>query len=652
MSVEKLFSKYFIEYASYVIKDRAIPHVLDGFKPVQRRIIHTLMQMDDGRFHKVAGVVGAVMKYHPHGDASINDALVNLANAELFIDKQGNYGNPITGDSAAAGRYIECRLLPFAKKVLYSPDLTDFVDSYDGRNQEPVVFQAKIPVVLVQGTTGIAVGMKTEIMPHNLLEVLDAQIAALKGEDFELYPDFYSGGICDVSNYNDGKGFVTIRAKIDTSDEKKIVITEIPYGVTTEKLIESIEKKSQKSLLKISSIFDYSSDKANIEIALPKNTYANDENLVDSLFAMTACQAKISGFPIVIKDNMPCTMGVSEIVKYHAEHLLVILAAELENEKNKLLDKKHARTLERIFIEERIYKTIENKKTAEDVVKAVYKGFNKFTEELIKPIIDEDVDRLLKIPIRRISLFDIEKNKEELEQIDLSIQECDYNLEHITDFSINYLEDLKNYVDKDQWKRKTLIEKFEIKDIKDISMKNLDLKYDKEKGYIGTKVVGGEFLEKVSPLDKILIIKKDGTYKISPVEDKEFIGKNNLLLATVYEKEKIKDIIFSAIYKEKVSTAYYIKRFSIKSYIQNKVYSFIPAEGYKLIQLITDENAKICVTYKAGLGYRYLDETFYIADFKVSSSLDSSGKMLFRKKVEKLSLKKATLQNSAQEKLF
>ena len=649
MSVEKLFNTYFIEYASYVIKDRAIPHILDGFKPVQRRIIHTLMQMDDGRFHKVAGVVGAVMKYHPHGDASINDALVNLANSELFIDKQGNYGNPITGDSAAAGRYIECRLLPFAKKVLYSPDLTEFVDSYDGRNKEPVVFQAKIPIVLVQGTTGIAVGMKTEILPHNLLEVLDAQIAALKGEDFELYPDFYSGGICDVSGYNDGKGSVNIRAKIDTSDEKKIVITEIPYGVTTEKLIESIEKKSQKSFLKISSIFDYSSDKANIEITLPKNTYSTDENLIDSLFTLTSCQVKIAGFPIVIKDNMPCTMGVSEIVKYHADHLLVILAAELENEKNKLIDKKHARTLERIFIEERIYKAIENKKTAEDVNKAVYKGFVKFKEELIKPLVDEDVERLLKIPIRRISLFDIEKNREELEQIELGIQECDYNLEHITDYSINYLEDLKASVDHDLWKRKTVIKKFETKDIKEISLRNLDLKYDKEKGYIGTKVPGGVFQAKVGPLDKILIMKKDGTYRISNVEDKDFVGKNNLLFCAVYDKEEIKKIIFSIIYKEKVSTAYYIKRFSIKSYILNKVYTFIPSEGYKIIQLVTDENAKISVNYKTGLGYRHLEEHFYIADIKVSASLEASGKMLFSKKVEKLVLKKATINKTSQE---
>ncbi|HBO35699.1 MAG TPA: DNA topoisomerase IV subunit A, partial [Sphaerochaeta sp.] len=357
-----IFKQNFLEYASYVIKERAIPDLVDGFKPVQRRIIHTLFEMDDGKFHKVANVVGWAMRYHPHGDSSIYEALVNLANCDLFIERQGNFGNTLTGDSAAAARYIECRLLPFAKKVLYNPELTEFVDSYDGRNKEPVTFPAKIPVVLIQGVSGIAVGMSTYILPHNPLEVLDAMAASLKGESYQLYPDFLGGGIVDVEDYRDGKGSVSVRAKLNTSDPKRIIIEELPYGTTSEAMIRSVEEAAKKGKLKISSINDYTAEKVNIEINLARNTYAQE--IVDALYAYTDCETKLSINPLVIRDNVPTIMGIHEILDWHARHLVVVLKAELELEKGHLLDKLHARTLERIFIEERIYKRIEQKKSA------------------------------------------------------------------------------------------------------------------------------------------------------------------------------------------------------------------------------------------------------------------------------------------------
>ena len=414
-NAKDLFRQNFIEYASYVIKDRAIPDIEDGLKPVQRRILHTMIETDDGRFNKVANVVGSTMKYHPHGDASIYTALVNLANYDLFIDKQGNYGNFMTGDGPAAARYIECRLLPFAKKVLYNPEITEYVESYDGRNKEPVVFPAKIPVVLIQGTEGIAVGMSTKILPHNALEVIDAQIAAIRGDEFQLFPDFPGGGIMDVSDYQDGLGSVAVRAKLDTSNAKKIIIEELPFGVDSEKMIKSIEEAIKKGRLKIQSVSDFTADKVNIEISLAKGTYTKD--VVDALYAYTLCEQKISVNCLVIRDKLPHVCTVSDVIRYHADHIIEVSKKELEVQRGHLFDKLHTRTLERIFIEERIYKRIEQKRTQEAVVQAIRTGFEPYLDQLVREITDDDIDHLLKIPIRRISLFDIEKNKEEIDQI-------------------------------------------------------------------------------------------------------------------------------------------------------------------------------------------------------------------------------------------
>lgn len=489
-----IFKENFLEYASYVIKERAIPpDLVDGFKPVQRRIIHTLFEMDDGKFHKVANVVGWAMRYHPHGgDSSIYEALVNLANCDLFIERQGNYGNILTGgDRAAAARYIECRLLPFAKKVLYNPELTEFVESYDGRNKEPVAFPAKIPVVLIQGgVSGIAVGMSTYILPpHNPLEVFDGMAAALRGgESYELYPPDFpgGGGIVDVDDYNDGRGgSVSIRAKLNTKDPKRIIIEELPYGTTSEMMIRSVEDAAKKGgKLKISSITDYTAEKVNIEISLARNTYSKE--IVDALYAYTACETKLSVNPLVIRDNTPPTImgGVHEILDFHAHHLVDVLEAELKLEKGgHLLDKLHYRTLERIFVEERIYKRIEQKKSAEEVNKAVVSGFKPFIEELFRPLDGEDVDRLLKIPIRRISLFDIGKNRQEIESINDQLAEIEKKLADLTGYALSFIAELKELMSDEEHKRKSTIKKFDMIDVKEVAERNLPpLRYDATAG--------------------------------------------------------------------------------------------------------------------------------------------------------------------------
>lgn len=636
---ESLYHDYFLEYASYVIRDRAIPDLLDGFKPVQRRILHTMLTLDDGRFNKVAGVVGEVMKYHPHGDQSIYGALVNIENDGLFIEGQGNFGNILTGDGAAAPRYIECRLKPFAKKVLYSPEITEFVPSYDGRNKEPLVFQAKIPVVAVTGTDGIAVGMSTKILPHNLLEVLECQRKALKGKSFEIYPDFPTGGVVDVSQYDDGRGSVTVRAKLNAEDPKKLVIEELPYGTTSSLLIESIKKADNGGKLKIATINDYTAEKACIEICWQRGTYSED--MVDVLYATTDCQKKISTNPLVIVDGLPKIVGITEQIKFHAEHLVDVLKKELEIEKGHLHDRLRARTLERIFIEERIYKKIENKDTQEGVNKAVVNGFKPFLEEIENKLPDEgDIDRLLKIPIRRISLFDIEKNREEIKEIEGLINDCDYHLNHIIDYADDFLVSLEDMCDKSLYKRKSTLSSIEKKSAKDVALRNMDVRYDETTGYIGTNIKTGPSLLKVSTFDRIFFMTTGGEYRSIAVEDKTFIGKDGLIYISYADKDEIGKEVFTAIYriKEDDRKKWMIKRFQIPSFSNDKTYSIVPKNGkVKKISLFKD--AIISVHYKEGKKYRVLDETFRFADFAIHKTPSGVGNLLTGKELDKISIR-------------
>ncbi|MCD2349872.1 DNA topoisomerase IV subunit A, partial [Borreliella americana] len=400
MDIRTVLKDNFLQYSSYVIKDRAIASVVDGFKPVQRRIIHSLFEMHDGNFHKVANVVGNTMKYHPHGDTSIYEALVNIANKDLFIEKQGNFGNLFTGDPASASRYIECRLTPLAFDVLYSKEITSYESSYDGRNNEPLLYPAKIPVILIQGSEGIAVGMAAKILPHNFNEILNAVKSELLGESYDIYPDFPTGGIVDVNEYADGNGKVLVRAKIDTIDEKTIVIRELPFGETTESLISSIEKAIRKNYIKVSSINDFTAENVTIELSLPRGVYASE--VIEKLYHYTNCQISISVNLLLLSERYPVVYTIKDLIKFHAAHLQKILKMELELQKSKILEKIFSKTLEQIFIEKKIYKLLETISKEENIVSIILSEVSRYKESFSREVLKEDVENLLKIPIRKI----------------------------------------------------------------------------------------------------------------------------------------------------------------------------------------------------------------------------------------------------------
>ncbi|MBN2049909.1 MAG: DNA topoisomerase IV subunit A [Spirochaetales bacterium] len=635
--VGKLFNTNFLEYASYVIKDRAIPDLDDGLKPVQRRILHTLFSVDDGKFHKVANIVGHTMQYHPHGDASIYSALVVLANKDLFIEKQGNFGSLLTGDPASAARYIECRLLSLAKKVLYRPEITEYVDSYDGRNKEPVVFPAKIPVVLIQGAEGIAVGMSTKILPHNFNEVLEALQKALKDEPFELYPDFQTGGLVDVSDYQDGMGKVLVRAKVDVSDPKRILIRELPYGTTTESLISSIENAAKKNKIRIAGIQDYTTDQVEIEIYLARNVHSAE--VLDALYAFTDCEVSISVNLLVIQDNKPVLMTVSEVIRHHAEKLVEILRAELKVEQKQLEDRLHARTLERIFVEERIYKKIESMKTHRGVTDAVIKGFEPFHDEIKREVTEEDVERLLKIPIRRISLYDINKNRQEIEEIQGRLGEIKKHLGKIKDYAVSFLGDLLETYGA-LYPRRSKIGFFEKVDAKDVVQRDIPLLYDDSTGYLGTEVKSGKRLFDVSPYDRVLAIRKNGVYSVIDVPEKLFIDKG-MHFCCLAEKEALQKIVFTILYKDKQKGNVYLKRCKIEQFILGRSYTLVP-EDTIILSLTTREDVVFELKYKPKPRLKVLEESFDISDYLVKgvkaqgvrlSAKDlASAKMLKKKK--------------------
>lgn len=610
--VKNLFDQNFIQYASYVIRDRAIPDIIDGLKPVQRRIIHTMIKTDDGRFVKVANVVGKVMAYHPHGDASIYTALVNLANKELFIDKQGNFGNLFTGDSASAPRYIECRLRPVTREILNTnPKITQYVETYDGRDTEPVAFQAKLPLVLIMGAEGIAVGMSTQIMSHNIHEVIDAEKKCLRGESFELFPDFRTGGLIDVSDYKDGLGKLIARAKLDTSDEKKITITELPYGSTSESLIDSIEKAAKSGKVKIASINDYTAESVNIEIKLPRGVYSKD--VVDSLYAFTDCEKTIYCNLLVIKDNMPVQMTCTQVIEYHAKQLTGILKSELELEKQDLTEKLHLRTLERIFVEERIYKKIEEMKTEAAVVKAVKDGFIPFEAELIREITDEDVEHLLKIPIRRISLYDINKNRKEVQAINARIKEINRLLKHLVEYAIFYLEGIEQKLDSASTKRRTKLSRIKTVDVKTVVKRDTPLKYDEKSGYLGTAVSGGTELLKITPYDRIVFVRKSGIYSVTEAPNKVFVGPE-LRYCGFADKDEISKILFTVLYRDPETQFVYIKRCRIGGYIMNRDYFFAP-EGMEVLHVDTRKSFKFTLNYVPKPRLKVLKEVFKADSF-------------------------------------
>jgi topoisomerase-4 subunit A len=578
----------FLDYASYVIRDRAIPNLADGLKPVQRRIMWALHEKDDGRFIKVANVVGHTMQYHPHGDASIGDALVVLANKRYLIEGQGNFGNIYTGDPAAAPRYIECRLTELARTELFNDEITDFVPSYDGRNKEPVSLPCKLPVTLMLGTEGIAVGLSARILPHNFPELLEAQIAILKKQPFKCLPDFPTGGLMDARDYQDGKGSVKVRARIKTKDESTVLITEIPPTTNTDSLIGSIEDAARKGKLKVKSINDFTSENVEIEIKCPSGVDA--EKMVDALYAFTDCETTITSRIVVIKDNRPVELTVSEVLHQNTDQLVDTLKRELELAEKKLLDELHYRTLERIFIEERIYKKIEQCKTNEAVTAAVFEGFKPFKKELIREIIDADVEKLLQVRIRRISLFDINKHREEMERTKAELETTKKNLKGLTKYVISHLEALLEKYGPQYPRLTTKSSRHEEVDVKAVAFKSFKVAYDRESGYVGYKVSGEEFKLECTKFDKILLVFRDGTYKVTDLPEKLFVGQE-LFYCGLPDRERV----FTCAYTDR--DASYLKRFMFGGTILDKVYSCIP-EKSRILYFAPDTPKTLHVRYK------------------------------------------------------
>jgi len=570
LALHRRVNTSFLEYASYVIRDRAIPHLFDGLKPVQRRILWALHRVDDGRFTKVANVVGDTMKFHPHGDASIGDALVVLANKRYLIEGQGNFGNIFTGDPAAAARYIECRLTDLARTEIFNDEITEFVPSYDGRNKEPVTLPCKLPLTLMLGAEGIAVGLSARILPHNFPELLQAQIAILKKESFKCLPDFATGGLMDARDYQDGKGSVKVRAKIKVKDESTVVIKEIPPTTTTDSLIASIEDAAQKGKLKVKSVNDFTSEEVEIEVKCPSGVDA--EKLVDALYAFTDCEVSIASRIVVIKDNRPVEMTVSEVLRENTAQLVQLLKRELELKQKKLEDELHFRTLERIFIEERIYKAIEKCKTNEAVMAAVHDGFKPFRKQMYRDLVDADVEKLLSVRIRRISLFDINKHREETDQVKADLEQTRKDLKNLTKFVISHLEALLEKYGPQYPRLTTKSARHEEVDVKAVAFKAFKVSYDRESGYVGYKVNGEEFKNECTKFDKILLVFKDGTYKVTELPEKMFVGPE-LFYCGLPDRERV----FTCAYTNRQAS--FLKRFTFGGTILNKAYSCIPEKS-------------------------------------------------------------------------
>ena len=588
--VSGMYKDWFLDYASYVILERAVPSVEDGFKPVQRRILHSMKDLDDGRFNKVANIVGHTMQYHPHGDASIADAMVQIGQKDLLIETQGNWGNVLTGDRAAASRYIEARLSKFALEVVFSPKITKWQLSYDGRRKEPINLPVKFPLLLAQGGEGIAVGLSTKILPHNFLELIDSSIKFLKGKKFNLYPDFPTQGVMDVSNYNDGVrgGRIKIRARISQLNKNTLIISQIPFSTTTSSLIDSIVKANENGKIKIKKIEDNTASEVEILIHLP--TGLSPDKTIDGLYAFTSCETSISPLSCVIEDNKPLFLGVTEILKKSTENTKEILTIELEYKKKDLENQWHYASLERIFIENRIYRNIEDVDTWEGVLSTIDNGLKPFLSKLKREVIEEDLIRLTEIKIKRISKFDIDKAKLKIQSIEGDLKNVNHNLENIIDFTIEYFKNLKNNYGKDKG-RKTELKVFAGVDAKKVVVKNMKLYINREEGFIGTSIRKDEFVEECSDIDDIITFTDSGDMMVTKVDSKKFIGKN-IIHAAVFKKKDTRTV-YNMIYREGKRGTSYIKRFSVTGVTRDKVYNLTRGtEGSKILYFTSNPNGE------------------------------------------------------------
>jgi topoisomerase-4 subunit A len=650
--VSGLYKDWFLDYASYVILDRAIPSVYDGFKPVQRRIMHSMRELEDGRYNKVANIVGNTMKYHPHGDASITDAMVGIGQRELLIDTQGNWGNIYTGDSAAAARYIEARLTPFALEVVFNPKTTEWAKSYDGRNNEPIDLPVKFPLLLAQGVEGIGVGLSTKILPHNFNELITASVAYLKGKKFELFPDFLTAGYLDVSEYNDGHrgGKVRARAKISPLDKHTLIITELPYSKTTSDLIDSVLKANEKGKIKIKKIEDNTSDK--VEILIHLHNDVSPDKTIDALYAFTDCQVTISPNACVIVGDKPMFLNVSEILRMNTDHTVSLLKKELEIELHELQESWHFSSLERIFIENRIYHDIEEVKTWEDVLKTIDKGLKPHTKHLLREVTEEDILKLTEIRIKRISRFDLDKFKENIAALEGKIEQVKHHLANLIQYAIDYYLNIQKKYGKER-QRKTELRIFDTIDATKVAVANEKFYANFEEGFIGTSLKKDQYLFDCSDIDDIITFRKDGSMKVVKVEAKTFIGKD--ILHVAIWKKNDKRTVYNMIYREGRDGPYYMKRFFVTGVTRNTDYPLASdKKGSEMLYFSANPNGEaetVSVLLKPNPRIRKSKMDIDFSELAIKGR-DTKGNLVTKFSIKKVDLKEEGVSTLAPRKIW
>ena len=636
-----MYRNWFLEYASYVILERAVPHIADGLKPVQRRILHTMKTLDDGRFNKVNNIVGSAMQYHPHGDASITDALVQLGQKDFLIEKQGNWGNILTGASAAASRYIEARLSEFALETLYNPKITEWTPSYDGRKNEPVTLPAKFPLLLAHGAEGIAVGLSSKILPHNFNEIIDAAVAYLSGEDFVLYPDFPTGGFIDVSRYNEGRrgGAVKIRAKIEKVDNRTLAVTEIPYGKTTGIIIDSILKAYEKDKIKIRKVDDNTAEKACILVHLQPGT--SSDKAIDALYAFTDCEVSVSPNCCVIDDKKPCFLGVDDLLRYSVDSTRNILEAELKVRLGELQEQRLFASLEKIFIEERIYKDKEYEQAPDigSAVRHIDSRLEKYKPSFVREINDDDILKLVEIKMKRIFKFSSDEADDRIAELDRKIAEINDRLAHIVEYTIDWYKRLKAKYG-DAYPRRTVIRNFDNIEAANVAEANERLYINREDGFIGTGLKKDEFICNCSSLDDIIIFYKDGRYKVVRVQDKISVGKN-VLYVNVFKRNDTRTI-YNVIYRNGAGGIYYMKRFAVTGVTRDKEYNLTQGlPGSKVMWFSANPNGEaevVKVTLKPKLRLKTLQFDIDFAKLAIKGK-QSQGNLVTKNEVHRFSLK-------------
>lgn len=650
--VSGMYEEWFLDYASYVILERAVPAIEDGFKPVQRRIMHSMKELDDGRYNKVANIVGHTMQYHPHGDASIGDAMVQIGQKDILIDTQGNWGNILTGDEAAASRYIEARLSKFALDVLYSPKITPWQLSYDGRRNEPINLPVKFPLLLAQGGEGIAVGLSTKILPHNFNELIDASIKILKGKSFIIYPDFPTAGIADVSNYNDGArgGRVRVRARISQLDKNTLVVKEIPFSTTTTTLIDSILKANEKGKIKIKKVEDNTSSDVEILIHLPPGV--SPDKTIDALYAFTSCEVSIAPLGCVIQSNKPLFTGVSNMLKHSTERTVDLLKQELIIELGELEEQWHFASLERIFIENRIYRRIEEEETWEGVISAIDEGLKPFTAHLKRAVTTDDIVRLTEIRIKRISRFDLDKAQEKLDALEGEIEQVKYHIEHIIDFTISFFTTLKEKYGKGR-ERKTELRSFDNIEATKVVLRNQKLYVNKEEGFIGTALRKDEYVGDCSDIDDVIVFLRDGSMIVSKIEEKKFVGKD-IIHAAVFNKND-KRTIYNMIYRDGKAGASYVKRFNVSGVTRDKIYNLTQEKpGSQILYFSNNPNGEaevVTILLRQLSNVKKLKFDLDFADLLIKGR-SSKGNLVTKYPIKKIELKEKGISTLRPRKIW